>query len=185
MIAPFGFNGPVSGLLCGIGFGFVLEGAGFANPELITSQLRFTNWTVMRVMLTAIITCAALLYGGKALGVINFGLLFIPSVYFWGTLLGGAGVGIGMALGGYCPGTSAVALSSGRLDGLVFLLGIGAGTLGFNALYPVLKSWVYAQTGPSGLTVPQWLGAPAWMVIVALAAVLGLVGWLTARSPKS
>lgn len=42
--------------------------------------------------------------------------------------VGGALVGAGFAIGGYCPGTSVVGLVSGRIDALVFALGIVAGT---------------------------------------------------------
>ncbi len=180
MVGPLDLAGPVSGLILGFGFGFVLENAGFGDPQKLTGQLRLTDWAVFRVMFTAIIVCGVLLYAASGLGLIEFGGLFVPSVYFWGTLLGGAGLGIGMAVGGYCPGTSIVGLVSGRLDGLLFLLGVGAGTLLFNGAYPSIKSWAYAKTGPTALTLPQLLHLPTWLILLLLLAVLVGVGWLTA-----
>lgn len=179
MAAPLDLVGPVSGLILGFGFGFILEAAGFGDPERLTGQLRLTNWAVFKVMFTAIIVCATLLYVVASFGALNMKAVFIPSVYFWGTLLGGAGLGIGMAVGGYCPGTSMVGFVSGRLDGLFFLLGIAAGTLIFNAAYPSIKSWAYAKTGPTAWTVPQLLHLPTWLVLLLLLAVLVGVGWLT------
>lgn len=175
---PLLWSGPLSGLILGIAFGVVLEGAGFANPETLTGQLRLVDWTVFKVMFTAIIVAAALLYLSRDLGLMKLSNIFIPSLYFWGTLLGGAGVGIGMAVGGYCPGTSAVAMSSGRLDGLVFLLGIGAGTLAFDAVYAGIRSWIYARVGARALTLPQALHLSAWIVVAVLFAMLVAVGWI-------
>ena len=181
MMAPLDFVGPISGILLGVGFGFVLENAGFGNPEILTGQLRFTNWSVFQTMFTAIVVSSVLLNIAAYFGVISFSNIFIPSVLFWGTLLGGMFVGIGFAVGGYCPGTSVVALMSGRLDATLFIIGIGVGTLVFNAIYPLIGSWIYTQTGPDALTVPQLLHMPAWAVIALLAAVLIIVGYFVSK----
>ncbi len=182
MVGPLQLAGPVSGLILGFGFGFVLENAGFGDPKKLTAQLRLTDWSVFKVMFTAIIVCAVLLTIASGLGLVDMKRVFVPSVYFWGTLLGGVGLGVGMAVGGYCPGTCVVGLMSGRLDGLIFLLGVGAGTLIFNGAYPNIKFWAYAQTGPNAWTLPQLLHLPAWLVLLGLLAVLVGVGGLTAVS---
>lgn len=173
---------PWSGLVLGVLFGLILEGAGFGDPGCLTAQLRFSNWAVFKVMFTAIVVSSILLYASRAFGLIHLSDIFVPSVYFWGTLLGGVGVGIGMAVGGYCPGTSAVAMASGRLDGLLFLVGIGGGTLAFNQVYPSIKPWIYAQTGPASITVPQLLDVSPWGVLGALMAILVTISWLVDRT---
>ncbi len=48
--------------------GVVLEGSGFGDPSILTGQLRLADWSVFRVMFTAIAVCAALLYGARARG---------------------------------------------------------------------------------------------------------------------
>lgn len=185
MSIPLDSLGVISGLGLGFLFGFVLESAGFGSACKLTAQLRFQDWAVFKVMFTAILVAAAGLYLLQALGQINLGNVFIPSVYLWGTLLGGVGVGAGMAVGGYCPGTSAVALFSGKLDGLLFLLGIGFGTLIFNGVYPYVGHWAYAQTGPSALTLPQFLHLPSAAVLAILAAILVGVGLLTRQRHRA
>jgi uncharacterized membrane protein YedE/YeeE len=176
---PLGNTGILSGLLLGLIFGVVLENAGFGTPCKTTAQLQFKDWTVFKVMFTAIIVAAIGLYTLQALGVVALSDLFVPSVYFWGTLIGGVGVGIGMAVGGYCPGTSMASLFSGRIDALFFLVGIGLGTIVFDLLYPLIGQIVYAQTGPSAWTLPQLLHLPGWAVLALLTAVLVTVGYLT------
>jgi hypothetical protein len=179
MSFPLGYTGPVSGIILGLIFGYILENAGFGSGCKLTAQLRFKDWAVFKVMFTAILVSAGGLYLLQGLGLIAVDNMFIPSVMLWGTTLGGVGIGIGMAVGGYCPGTSIVALMSGKIDGLLFLLGIGIGTLGFNSVFSSIESWAWKQTGPDGLTLPQLLHLPAWAVWGLLFAILVIVGYLT------
>ena len=183
MSLPLGYTGPVSGIVLGLVFGYALENAGFGSSCKLTAQLRFQDWAVFKVMFTAIIVASGGLYLLQALGMVNVvNDLFVPSVFLWGSSIGGVLIGAGMALGGYCPGTSIVALFSGKLDGLLFLLGIGLGTLVFNAFAPQLEAWAWKQTGPASLTLPQLLHLPAWLVWALLLAVLLAIGFLTRTS---
>ena len=180
MSFPLGYTGPLSGVVLGTVFGYVLENAGFGSGCKLTAQLRFQDWAVFKVMFTAIVVASGGLYLLQALGLVNVtGDLFVPSVFLWGSSLGGVFIGAGMAIGGYCPGTSLVAFCSGRVDGLVFLLGIVLGTLGFNAGFESIKTWAWKQVGPDSLTLPQLLHLPAWAVWALLLAVLLVVGYFT------
>ncbi len=188
MSLPLGDTGPVSGILLGLVFGFALENAGFGSSCKLTAQLRFQDWAVFKVMFTAIIVASGGLYLLQAAGMVDVTRdLFVPSVFLWGSSIGGVLIGAGMALGGYCPGTSVVALFSGKLDGLLFLFGIGLGTLVFNALSTQLEGWAWKQVGPDSLTLPQLLHLPAWLVWALLLAVLLAIGFLTraARAPDA
>ena len=44
-----------SGLVCGLMFGWVLESAGFGSPCKLTGQFKLNDWSVLKVMLTAIV----------------------------------------------------------------------------------------------------------------------------------
>ncbi|WP_234981502.1 YeeE/YedE thiosulfate transporter family protein [Fontimonas thermophila] len=175
-------TGPVSGLVCGGIFGFALERAGFASGCKLTAQLRFTDWAVFKVMFTAILVAATGIWLLQVLGLLSKEDIFIPTTYFWATLLGGVGVGAGMAIGGYCPGTSVVSFMSGRLDGLVFFLGILVGTAAFAGVYTWIEPLMHALPGPEAQTVSELLGVPDWIVLVALGVVFGAVAWFT-RTP--
>lgn len=180
MSFPLGYTGPISGIVLGMVFGYVLENAGFGSACKLTAQLRFQDWAVFKVMFTAIVVSSGGLYLLQGLGLVNVvNDMFVPSVFLWGSTLGGVLIGVGMAVGGYCPGTSMAALCSGRLDGLVFLLGIVLGTLGFNSGFESIKSWAWKQSGPDSLTLPQLFHLPAWAVWGLLLAALLLVGYLT------
>lgn len=162
-------------LATGILFGFVLEQAGFGSPCKLTAQFRLTDWSVFKVMFTAIIVAAIgilLLQVNNTFGSQGF---FVAEMYFWGTVLGAALIGAGFAIGGYCPGTSVVGLGSGRIDGLIFMFGMVIGVWVFAGLYdsPVIQSIVNSEPA-AARTVPELLGVSPWLVVIAM--VLMLVG---------
>lgn len=171
MSIPLYDGGVASGLLSGILFGYVLENAGFASPRKLTAQFRFTDWSVFKVMFTAVIVTAIGLYGAMALGLMQPNGIYIPTTFFWATLTGGALIGAGMAVGGYCPGTSAAGLASGRLDGLFFMVGMVIGTGLFARVFEPIKGFYLAGEGPRGQTLMQLFGLPAWAVIGGLVVI--------------
>lgn len=177
MSLPIFDEGVASGLLFGILFGYVLESAGFGSPRKLTAQFRFTDWSVFKVMFTAILVAAAGIAAAHAAGVLKLDDIFIPTTYFWATLLGGALVGAGMAVGGYCPGTSAAAFASGRLDAVVFMVGMVLGTGAFAGAFDVLKPLYLAAPGPEGQTLMDLFGVSVW-IILAVLVVAAIGGFL-------
>jgi hypothetical protein len=177
MSLPVYDGGIASGLLSGILFGYVLENAGFASPRKLTAQFRFTDWSVFKVMFTAVIVAAIGLYTVIGFGLMSADGIYIPTTFFWATLTGGALVGAGMAVGGYCPGTSTVGLASGRLDGLFFMVGMVLGTGLFAAVFEPIEGFYLAAQGPQGQTLPMLFGLPAWAVLLAL-AILAAAGFV-------
>ncbi|WP_114689618.1 hypothetical protein [Polynucleobacter necessarius] len=63
----------LSGLLLGSAFGFVLERAGFGNPNKLTGQFRLTDWSVFKVMFTAIVFAAVGLLILEKTGLVDAG----------------------------------------------------------------------------------------------------------------
>jgi hypothetical protein len=100
--------------------------------------------------------------------------------------VGGALVGAGFAVGGYCPGTSVAGLCSGRLDALVFVVGVVLGTIGFAAFYgAALKSlkaaWLIAEgdTFTDAYAVPEIVALG--LLALALVAVFYFGSWFERR----
>lgn len=185
MTFPLGYNGILSGLLCGLIFGFALERAGFASACKLTAQLRFKDWAVFNVMFTAILVAAFGMYLLQLAGLLRMDEVYVPTTYLWATALGGVGVGAGMAIGGYCPGTSVVGFMSGKIDGLVFFIGIIIGTWVFAGAYDNLLPMLEAAPGPEAQTLSQLLHVPDLVVLLGLTAVAAVVGWFTARTPAA
>lgn len=176
MSLPAYDGSPWAALLLGLLFGLALEGAGFASPRKLTGQFTLRDFTVLKVMFTAVVVAAAGLWLAEMLGAIaGPRAIFIHTPYYWAFALGGALIGAGFAVGGYCPGTAAVGLAGGRLDALVFIagmvVGIGLFAGGFQAIEPLYT----AAEGQKAQRVDALVGVPAWLVILALAAAVAAV----------
>ena len=95
----------------------------------------------MKVILFAIGFSSLLLFILLTMNAIDLGHLSIKPSYF-GVILGGAILGLGFALGGYCPGTCVVALGRGRKDALAFVLGGLLGAFVYMLVFGLIKDSV-------------------------------------------
>ncbi len=168
----------MSGLLLGIAFGVVLENAGFGSPCKLTAQFRLTDWSVFKVMFTAIVFTSVGLMVSQWAGWISMDNVFVPPALLGAAAIGGALVGAGFAVGGYCPGTSVVAVMSGRLDAIVFLVGLIVGTVVFAGAYEQLEAWTVAGEFAGGDTLPAALGVSDLFInaVMVLAAIVVFIG---------
>ena len=82
--------------------------------------------------------------------------------------------GVGFVMGGWCPGTAAVGLSSGKIDAAVFLGGAVVGSVLFNEVYSLIQP-LY-EWGNSGVRMlPLDVGyseAALGLVITVIAIVM-------------
>ena len=176
-----------SGLLCGAAFGFVLENAGFGSPRKLNAQFKLTDWSVFKVMFMAIVVAAVGLWALRVLGFIPPDTLFVPQALLMASAVGGALVGAGFAMGGYCPGTSIVGLFSGRIDALVFIAGILVGTFAFADFYgPTIRSIMAIGEIIDGDTITDAYGISEPVILAVLAAslvgIFYLGSWFERRS---
>ena len=184
MSAPlykFGFFGDGMSLIIafaiGIGFGFFLERAGFGSPLKMMGQFYLNDLAVFKVMFTAIVTAMLGLFYLGRFGLLDLSLVYVSSTYLLPQITGGLVLGIGFVVGGYCPGTSCVGVSSGRIDAVVFLVGLMAGIFVFGELFPVLEGF-YNATPMGQVTIPEILNIPYGLAvfIVVLIAIGGFAG---------
>jgi hypothetical protein len=179
-------SAPASGVLLGFGFGFVLERAGFGSGCKLTAQFRLTDWSVFKVMFTAIVFAAVGLYVLELGGLVDANRMYVPIPYLWAIAAGGAAIGAGFAVGGYCPGTALVGITTGRVDAIAFFLGLLMGTFVFASLFPWLEPLTTAGELTNGDRLPEVLGLPEWMVLVVLVGAAGgvfyLGGWFERRA---
>lgn len=174
MSIPLDDGGVASGLLAGFLFGYVLEGAGFASPRKLTAQFTLRDFAVFKVMFTAVIVAATGLWLLEAEGAMKPQAVYVPTLYFWSFAAGGVLIGAGFAIGGYCPGTSAAGLGSGRIDAIVFIAGMVVGIVLFGALFDELRPFYLAGQGPEAQTLDQLLGLPTPLILITLAALAAI-----------
>lgn len=163
--------GLASGLFSGMFFGYALEAAGFASPRKLTAQFSLRDFGVIKVMLTATVVAAVGLYIFQLLGVITVASIYVPTTYFWAMLAGGALIGGGFAMGGYCPGTSLAGIATGRIDAIVFAIGMVGGITAFGYLYEPLQGFYFAAKGPDAQRLTDLLGLPEWAVLAGFVVI--------------
>lgn len=191
----FGYFGDEASLvvafLIGIGFGFFLERAGFGSARKLVSQFYLDDLSVFKVMFTAIVTAMLGVTFLGWMGVLDLSLVYLSPTYLWPMVIGGLVLGVGFVVGGYCPGTSVVASATGRFDGVMYVLGMLAGTLLFAEVFPLVRAFYFSgEMGPQ--TLPGFFGLPWGLVAfaVVLMAIGGFAGgtaverWMRARAAR-
>lgn len=163
-------------LVTGIGFGFFLERGGFGSGRKLAAQFYLTDMTVFKVMFTAIVTAMLGLFWLSWLGFVDYALVSVPPTYLVPQLVGGIIFGTGFVMGGYCPGTSCVASSTGKLDGGVHLVGIITGILLFGEAFSFLETF-YNSSAMGVFTLPQVFDLSEGMTVflVVVAAIAGFM----------
>ncbi len=151
---PLEFAGEQLRLLTGLGvgffFGFSLERAGFGNAKKLAGQFYLNDMAVFKVMFTAVLVSLTGVFSLSAWGLLELGELWINPTFIWAQVVGGFILGIGFVMSGLCPGTSVVSVASGKLDGLVTVLGTFFGVFVFTLVFdrlPFLQSLYSAGSG--------------------------------------
>ena len=168
--------------LIGIGFGFLLEAAGFTNTRKLAGVFYGYDATVIKVFFTAAMTAAIGLFFLHYMGWIDISLTFFPKTFWIPTLIGGAIMGLGFIIGGFCPGTSLSAAATGKIDAFAFIIGVLLGIFGFIFTYDT--AWeALRKSGKMGrVNIADWIGMKEGLFIflftlVALASFYVFQKW--------
>ena len=163
--------------LIGFAFGFTLEMSGFGNSRKLAAQFYFTEMTVLKVMFTAIVTAMVLLFGAVGLGLLNFNQVWVNPTYLSSGILGGLIMGVGFIVGGFCPTTSLAAASTGKVDGMFFVLGGFFGAFLFGETEKYFTHW-YNNAGYYGrLTLDQVFHLPIGVVVLLVVLMALFMFW--------
>lgn len=133
LITVFGKTGSYAVyFLIGIAFGYVLEMAGFGDSRKLSAQFYLKEMRVIKVMFTGVVVASVLIFMSSALGLLNLSGVWVHPTYLTQVIIAGLIMGFGFIIGGFCPGTSLVAASTFKIDGIIFVLGVvfGAGIFG-------------------------------------------------------
>jgi len=163
-------------LFIGVFFGVVLEIAGFGNSTKLAAQFYFKEMTVLKVMFTAIVVAMILIFAASALGILDYNLIWVNPTYLWPGILGGLIMGVGFIIGGFCPGTSLVAVATLKLDGIFFTLGVIFGIFVFGESVGLFEDFWYSSY-MGRLTFQDLLGVDAGVVVLAVALMALFVFW--------
>ncbi len=171
-------------LAIGMAFGWALERAGLGDPSKLAGQFYLRDFTVVKVMVSAVLT---MLLGGfwlGRLGLVDLGHFYVPDTYLMPQLVGGLVFGTGFVLSGLCPGTSCVAFASGRREGAATMAGLLGGVMLTGLAFPMIAGF-YGATPLGPLTLPMLTGLP-YGVVVAIVTVgcLAMLAWINHRERR-
>ncbi len=155
------------GLVTGIVFGFLLQKGRVAKFPVIIGQFRLKDWTVAKIMGTAVVVGSVGVYAFVLSGHAG---LHVKPLLLGGVLLGGALFGVGLAVLGYCPGTTVAACGEGRRDAMAGVVGMLAGALAFVAAWPALQPVIKSLGDAGKVTLPELTGTSPWLWVGGLVA---------------
>lgn len=168
MIAANSYLGFVLAVVFGAAFGWLLHRGRVADYNTIVRQFLFKDFTVLKIMLTAIVVGGV---GVFALVNAGYAQFHIKSADLLAISLGAALFGVGMVIYGYCPGTALAAIGGGSLHALIGAFGMILG----GVLYALSFGWVKANIIPVGsigkVQLPALLGVSPGVMLAGLAVV--------------
>ena len=136
MIAPFAKIGLITEAMnlwlavpIGFIFGFALHHGGFTDSRKIGAVFYFKDVDVPIVMFSAIVTAMLGLWGLSLVGFLDTEVFYFLPTYLAPVAVAGILFGVGMVVGGFCPGTAAASIATGKIDAMVFIGGFFLGTV--------------------------------------------------------
>jgi len=168
------------GALTGLIFGFLLQKGGVTQHKVIVGQFLLHDFTVLKIILTAVVVGGIGIYGMTGLGMIEG--LKVKSAHVLANLLGGVLFGGGMAVLGYCPGTGIAAIGQGSRDAIAGALGMLFGAGLYAQAHPFMQEHVLNVGELGKATLATSIGGSPWVWLVALAiGSAALFVWLERR----
>lgn len=160
------------GAATGFVFGFLLQRGGVTRYRVILGQFLLRDFTVAKVMLTAIVVGGAGIYGMRAAG-IDFAL-HVKSAALLTNAIGGVIFGVGMAVLGYCPGTGVAAIGDGSRHAIAGVCGMLCGAALYAEVHPWLQGRLAGTAAYGKATLATTTGLSPWWFIAGLAIVAAL-----------
>lgn len=170
----------VAGVLCGVGFGFALERGGFGRSDNLAAIFYGRDFRVMRVMFSAIVTAMIGLYVLDLVGFMPISNIGILPTFLLPQLVGGLLLGAGFIIGGYCPGTSLVGVVSGKIDAVLFVSGIFAGSFAFILSYDAFASFEQ-KTAWGPVLLHEYFHVPSGVMVLLVSLFAVGAFWATGR----
>lgn len=159
----------IAGAMFGLVFGFLLQKGGVGKYNVLIGQLLLQDWTVAKVMLSAIVVGMIGVFPLHHFAKVN---LHIKPTRIGANIIGGLVFGAGFALVGYCPGTAAAALGQGSWDALFGMAGLIAGSWIFAELSGWTKRTIEKRGDLGKVLLSDLLSVQRGVFVVGFALVL-------------
>jgi uncharacterized protein len=176
----------IVGLIVGVLWGYILYKAMVCDHGCIVGGLALKNMNMLLVIMTSVVTTGLIIYPLNALEIVK---LIPKPTYVVGNVVGGALLGIGMAIAGYCPGTAFASIGAGKKDAAFAILGGLVGALIYPIIFPIIKPILVDPLTLGKITVPgliaSKLGIPQVIsAYIILALFIGAIIFMARLQKK-
>jgi hypothetical protein len=162
----------VIAILIGIAFGYIMEATGFSSSRKLAGVFYGYDFAVLKVFFTAAIVSVIGLYYMDYLNFLDISQLYVQPTYLLAAVIGGMIMGVGFLAGGFCPGTSLCAVAIGKIDGMVFTLGLVIGIFIFSESFSVLEPF-FESSNLGHITLVDSLDmSPYWIILILTVVAL-------------
>jgi uncharacterized membrane protein YedE/YeeE len=146
----------IVGLIVGGLWGYILYKSMVCDHGCIVGGLALKNMNMLLVIMTSVVTTGLIIYPLSALEIVK---LIPKPTYVIGNVAGGALIGLGMAVAGYCPGTAAASVGAGKKDAVFAIIGGLVGAIIYPIIFPVIKPLLIDPLNLGKITVPGILAS--------------------------
>ena len=161
----------LTAIIFGLAFGFLLQKGGVAKYNVLIGQLLLQDFTVVKIMVSAIIVGMVGIFTLNRLAKVN---LHLKPTRIGAQVIGGLLFGSGFALLAYCPGTGAAALGQASWDVLFGMAGLIAGSYLFAEMSEWLSKTVQKWGDKGKLAIPDLFHVPRLPFAYATAVLLAV-----------
>jgi len=168
----------VLAILIGLAFGYIMEASGFSSSRKLVGVFYGYDFAVLKVFFTATIVALIGLHYMDYLNWLDIAQLFIQPTYLWAAIVGGFIMGVGFLAGGFCPGTSLCAVGIGKIDGMVFTIGLFIGILFFSESFEFIKP-LYEKSYLGHVTLDETLGISPYLIIFIFTIIAVLAFYIS------
>ncbi len=162
----------VIAILIGIAFGYIMEATGFSSSRKLAGVFYGYDFAVLKVFFTSAVVAVIGLYYMDYLNFVDISQLYVQPTYLWAAVIGGMIMGVGFLAGGFCPGTSLCAVAIGKIDGMVFTVGLTIGIFIFSESFSILEPF-FESSNLGHITLVDSLGmSPYWIILIVTVVAL-------------
>ncbi|OWF37580.1 hypothetical protein KP79_PYT10389 [Mizuhopecten yessoensis] len=169
--------------LCGLVFGIAVEKSRVFEPAVVTNQMLFRKFIMMKVFLTSLTVGMFFL---SVLAILPFTrkkyllsrAAFVGSINkkgYFGISIGAFILGSGMAVVGTCPGLVGIQIGAGVHNAVFTLAGALAGTVLYGLMEPYVTNLTKPSTPIKYHFLYQLMGSPPFIVSFPVFSILGIV----------
>jgi len=163
--------------IIGIAFGYVLESSGFSSSRKLAGVFYGYDTVVLKVFFTGAITAMLGLLFFSLFDWIDLSYVYINPTFLWSAIAGGVIMGAGFIMGGFCPGTSVCAASIGKIDAMVFIVGLFIGIFIFMEGFPVWEG-LYLAENMGSPKISDFFGISGGLTVLLVIAAAIIMFWI-------